>query len=56
MNDAYMITPEFTVTKVSGMIGFPASSLTGLMFTAQRTDAISMKSEVVAMCRPAQFL
>ena len=56
MKDAYTIRPVFTVSMVSGIIFFPASSFMGLMFTAQRIDTIFMKSEVVAMCRPTQIL
>jgi len=37
--------PSLTASKVSGMIGSPAASNCGVMFTAQRIEAIITKSE-----------
>ena len=56
MKTAHATTPAFMVPSVSGMRGFPASSFTGETLVAQRMEAILMKSELFAMCRPMQVL
>ena len=47
-----MTTPVLKVAIVSGRMGFPAESFTGERLAAQRIDAMFMKSEVFATCRP----
>ena len=56
MDDSYTTTPAFTVSKVSGIMGFPTSSFKAEMLAAHRTEAMLMKSAVFAMCRPRQIL
>lgn len=56
MKAAHATTPALMVPNVSGIMGFPASSFTGETRAAQRMDAILMKSEFFAMCRPMQIL
>ena len=51
-----MVVPTLPVSKVSGMMGFPASSFTAEMLTAHKMDAMLMKSEALAMLRPRQIL
>ena len=55
-NDSYMTDPAFWVSKVSGIMGIPASSFTGEMLAAQRIEAMLMKRDVLAMRRPRQIL
>ena len=56
MSNSYTTTAAFMVSNVSGIMGLPASSFTGDMLAAQRIDAMSMNSVLLAMRRPMQIL
>ena len=47
---------SLTASSVSGMTGFPASSIIGEIVAAQRMVAMEMKRELFAMCRPMHIL
>ena len=50
------IRPMFTKPSVSGIIGFPWSSSTGLIVAAHNKRAIMMNIELLATCRPGHIL
>jgi hypothetical protein len=56
VNDSYMTDEAFRVSKVSGITGLPVLSFTGEILAAHRIEATLMKSGVLAIRRPRQFL